>query len=132
MRKEKSQKLYSHNLWATTDDKYNYIKPLLKKFTDNIILYIGTNNTVNDPFKEVLGKLLDLKKFINKPLMGSNVVISNLIIQNDNDKASVAVVKTKEDLHGLQLDIIDNGNITSNELTFCQKRGSLTSPPSLQ
>ena len=107
LRKEKSQKLQSHNLWATTDDKYSYIKPLLKKFTDNIILYIGKNNTVNDPFKEVLGKLLDLKKFINKPLTGSNVVISNLIIQNDNDKASLAVVKTKEDLHGLQLDIIE-------------------------
>ena len=108
---------------------YSYIKPLLKKFTDNIILYIGTNNTVNDPFKEVLGKLLDLKKFINKPLMGSNVVISNLIIQNDNDKASLAVIKTKEDFHGLQLDIIDNGNITSNKLTFWQKREPLTAPP---
>ena len=31
---------------ATIDDMYNYIKPLLKKWPDNIILHVGTNNTV--------------------------------------------------------------------------------------
>ena len=36
--------------------------------------------------------------------------------QNDNGKVSLTVVKTNEHLHGLQMDIIDNGNITSNEL----------------
>ena len=40
-------------------------------------------------------------------LMESNVV-------TDNGKASLTVIKTNE--HGLQMDIIDNENITSNEL----------------
>ena len=31
---------------ATIDDMYDYIKPLLKKFPDNIMLPVGTNNTV--------------------------------------------------------------------------------------
>ena len=31
-------------------------------------------------------------------------------------KASLTVIKTNEHLHGLQMDLIDNGNITSNEL----------------
>ena len=44
---------------ATIDDMYDYIKPLLKKYPDNIILHVGTNNTVNESSKVVLGKLLD-------------------------------------------------------------------------
>ena len=101
---------------ATIDDMYDYIKPLLKKCPDNIILHVGTNNTVNEPSKIVLGKLLDLKKFIEHTLPESNVVISNLITRIDNGKASLTVTKTNEHLYGLQMDIIDNGNITSNEL----------------
>ena len=101
---------------ATIDDMYDYIKALLKKRPDNIILHVGTNNTVNEPFKLVLSKLLDLKKFIEHTLPESNIVISNLITRIDNGKASLTVVKTNEHLHGLQMDFINNGNITSNEL----------------
>ena len=95
---------------------YYYIKPLLKKCPDNIILHVGTNNTVNEPSKMVLHKLLNLKKFIEHTLPESKVFISNLITRTDNSKASLTVIKTNEHLHGLQMDIIGNGNITSNEL----------------
>ena len=95
---------------------YDYIKPLLRKFPDNIILYVGTNNTVNEPSKMVLDKLLNLKKFIEHTLPESNVVISSLITRTGNGKASLTVNKTNEHLHGLQMDVIDNGNINSNEL----------------
>ena len=100
---------------ATIDDMHDYIKPVLKKCPDNI-LHVGNNNTVNGPFKKVLDKLLRLKKFIEHTLPGSNVVISNLITRTVNGKASLTVIKTNEHLHGLQMDVIDNGNITSNEL----------------
>ena len=36
---------------ATIDDICDYIKPLLKKCPDNIILHVDTNNTVNEPSK---------------------------------------------------------------------------------
>ena len=64
----------------------------------------------------MLGKLLDLKKFIEKTLPESNVVISNLVTRTDNGKTSLTVIKTNEHLHGLQMDVIDSGNITSNEI----------------
>ena len=35
---------------------------------------------------------------------------------NTVNESSLTVIKTNEHLHGLQMDIIDNGNITSNEL----------------
>ena len=64
----------------------------------------------------VLDKLLNLKKIIEHTLLENNIVISNLITRTDNGKASLTVIKTNEHLNGLQMDIIDNGNITSNEL----------------
>ena len=66
---------------VTIDDIYDYIMPLLKKCPNNKILHVGTNNTINESSKVVLGKLLDLMKFIKNTLPQSNVVISNLITQ---------------------------------------------------
>ena len=65
-------KNWSYFPGATIDETYDYIKPLLKKCPGNIILHVGTNNTVNESSKTVLGKLLDLKKFIEKTLPESN------------------------------------------------------------
>ena len=101
---------------ATIDDMYDYIKPLLKGCPDNIVLHVRTNNMVNELSKLVLDKLLNLKKFIEHTLPESNVVIFNLITRTDNGRASLTVIKTNEHLHDLPMDIIDNGNITSNEL----------------
>ena len=71
---------------------------------------------VNEPYKIVLDKLLNLKKFIEHILPKSNVAISNLSARTDNGKGSLAVIKTNEQLHGLQINVINNGNIISNEL----------------
>ena len=73
---------------ATIDDMYDYTKLLLKKFPGNTALHIGTNNMGNEPSKVILGKLLDLKKFIKKTSPESNVGISRLVLQTDNGKAS--------------------------------------------
>ena len=64
----------------------------------------------------MLDKLLNLKKFIEHILPKSNVVISNLSARTDNGKGYLAVIKTNEQLHGLQMNVINNGNIISNEL----------------
>ena len=68
----------------------------------------------------VLDKLLNLKKFIEHTLPESDLVISILITRTNNGKASLTVIKTKEHVHGLQMDVIDNGNITSNKLSKLQ------------
>ena len=51
---------------ATTHDMYDYVKPLLKKYPDNIILHIGTNNSVNGTSRDILNGILCLKNFIEK------------------------------------------------------------------
>ena len=42
--------------------------------------------------------------------------MADLITRTDNGKVSLTVIKTNEHLHSLQIDVIDNGNITSNKL----------------
>ena len=89
------------------------------------VLHIGNKGKVNEPYKVVLLKLLDLKKFIEKtlpestvfisPFLDFPVFISNLFTQADNGKASLTVIKTDKHSYSLQLDVIDNENITSNE-----------------
>ena len=101
---------------ATIDDLHDYIKAVLKKCPDNM-LHVGNNNTVNEPSKMVLDKLLNLKKFIEHTLPESGLVISILITRTNNGKASLTVIKTNEHVHGLQMGVIDNGNITSNKLS---------------
>ena len=93
LKKEKKVKVKNFP-GVTIDDMYDYIKPLLKRCPDNIILYFETVNTVNEPSKMVLDKLLNLKKFIEHTLPESNIVISNLITRTDNGKAFLTVIKT--------------------------------------
>ena len=64
----------------------------------------------------MLGRLFNLTKSIENTLPESNVVISNLITGTANGKISLMVIKTNKPLHGLQMDIIDNVNITSHKL----------------
>ena len=96
---------------------YDYIKPLLKKCPKNIILHIGTNNTVNDTSRIVLDKLLYLKAFFEKSLPDCNVWISYLTLRTDNAKASLTVNNVNQNLSTLQLDIIDNSNISNAGLS---------------
>ena len=49
---------------ATIEDMHDCIKPPLMKCPKNIILHIGTNNTVNEASKIVLDKVLSLKAFV--------------------------------------------------------------------
>ena len=71
---------------ATIEGIYDYINPLLKKFSKNIILHIRTNNTVNETSGIVLDKLLPLKVFVKKVLPDCNACISNLTLRTDNAK----------------------------------------------
>ena len=62
-------------------------------------MHVRTNNTVNESPKVVLSKLLDLKKFIENTLPENNVIISNLITQTDNGKASLTVIFLKKSIY---------------------------------
>ena len=101
---------------ATIEDMYDYLKPMLRKCPDNIVLHVGTNNAAREPARTVFDKLLSLKSFIEKTLPNCKISISNLIKRTDSNEAAKTVDKVNE-LFTLQLDIVDNNNITKSELT---------------
>ena len=101
----------------TIEDMYDYLKPILKKCPDNIILHVGTNNAARESPRVVFDKLLSLKSFIEKTLPNCKISISHLIKITDNNEAAKTVDKVNELLFTLQLDIVDNNNITKNELS---------------
>ena len=77
---------------ATIEDMYDYIKPLLKECTKNIILHIRTNNIINETSRIVLNKLLSLKAFVEKALPDCNVCISNLTLRTDDVKPHLQLI----------------------------------------
>ena len=64
---------------AYTDNMYDYMKPLLRKLPDYIILHIGTNDAVNNTSREILDKILKLKTYIQKELPKCQITISTPI-----------------------------------------------------
>ena len=70
---------------AKTQDMYDYLKPFLKKNPDNIILHIGTNNSVNETSRDILNEILSSKNFTEKFCSTRKVIVSN-IYRSDNEK----------------------------------------------
>ena len=76
---------------ATTDDVKDFLKPYLKRSPTNIILHVGTNNSINDSSSVILNKLLSLKNFIHTELPESNVIFSNIIDRSDSGIARLKI-----------------------------------------
>ena len=98
---------------------YDYIRPLIKKALNNVILHVGTNCIPNNTSRAVLDNFVSLKSFIEKTLPQWKVCISNVVQITDNGKAALTLNKVNEHLSVLQLDIVDNSNINVTGL----KRG---------
>ena len=51
---------------ARTDDMYDYMKPLLRKLPDYIILHIEINDALDNTSREILDKVLKLKMYMGQ------------------------------------------------------------------
>ena len=58
-----------------------------------------------------------MKAFVEKTLPDCDVCISNLTLRTDNAKSSLTVNNVNQRLSALQLDIIDNSNISNAGLS---------------
>ena len=58
-----------------------------------------------------------MKAFVEKTLPDCDVCISNLTLRTDNAKSSLTVNNVNQRLSTLQLDIIDNSNISNGGLS---------------
>ena len=87
------------------------MKPLLRILPDYIILHIGTNDALDNTSREILGKVLKLKKYIQKELSKCKITISTPIKQHDHGKASLTILHLSKKFKDLSISIVGNSNI---------------------
>ena len=103
---------------ATIDDMKDFLKPYLKRSPTNIILHVGTNNSINDSSSVILNKLLSLKNYIHAELPEANVILSNLIGRSGDSIARLKISNFKKHRNSLKIDTIDNSNISSEQINM--------------
>ena len=70
-------------LGATTRCMKDYLKPLLRKEPDKVILHIGTKSAMQNNSRRIVDSILNLKSFIENRLPTCKVLISNIFDRND-------------------------------------------------
>ena len=70
---------------------YYYLKPLLNKQPNYIILHVSTNDAISKTFETILTELLQLKSHIELTLPSCNVIKSETITRSDNAKANITI-----------------------------------------
>ena len=68
---------------ATVADMFDYLKPLLKKRPDKVILVIGANDIEHTSSQEIVAKIKTLVDFIHGCLPECHVVISEVLKRAD-------------------------------------------------
>ena len=97
---------------ATIDDIQHNLVPILERNPCRLILHVGTNNAESCTSRELLDKLLKLKSFISEKCPQCQTIFSTPTIQSDKAKANLTVRQLTNHLGQLNIDAVDNRNIT--------------------
>ena len=81
-----------------------------------MILHVGTNDVAYYEGTEIVDKLLELKSFIVEQLPTAHIVISHPITTTDSKHLAMKIGDIQSHLRKLQIDMIEDGNMTSNQL----------------
>ena len=93
-----------------------HVNPVLRKNPKHIIVHIETNDATCSTSREILNRLLKLNTFTKETLPETEVTFSTSTIRSDNGKAALTVRNLCGHLLDLNMDILDNRNITSKHL----------------
>ena len=97
---------------ATIEDMQHNLVPILERNPCRLILHVGTNNAESCTSREILDKLLKLKTFISEKCPQCQTVFSTPTIRLDKAKANLTVRQLTNHLLQLEIDVVDNRNIT--------------------
>lgn len=98
---------------STVGDLHDYIKPLLRKRPDKIILIIGTNDIENKAVADVLKGIKSLLDMILEKLPNCHVVVSEIIKRAGKCKANTngKINEFNSELKKMNIDILRQQNI---------------------
>ena len=112
---------------ATIQDMYDYVRPLLKKKPDNIILHVSTNDAPYKPSNQIVNELSSLRSFIETSLPSCKVFISSPIFRTDHKLANSTIRQVNKKLKLMDRIIINdamNGTCLGRKGLHLNKEGS--------
>ena len=101
---------------STVNDMHDYVKPLLKKEPDYILIHIGSNDA---PFKSaeiIFDDILLLRNYIQETLPNVKIIISEPIMRTDNLKANAVINQLVRKLEHSDVSLLVNCNINESHL----------------
>ena len=106
---------------ATTTDLEDYLKPLLRKKPDKIILVVGTNDIQHPPVADILKNIKRLMEQITESLPDCHIVISEIIkrkMKNGDENQAIAkkIAEFNKSLKSMNVDILQQQNILVEHL----------------
>ena len=102
---------------ATLDDMVDYLRPLLRKKPDRVLLHAATNDAINHNANDIIQKILDVKAFIENEVKGCTVIISSPINRLDNQKCATVIRNVNAQLKNIgNINLMANDNITTKHL----------------
>ena len=101
---------------ATVEDMFDYVKPILKRKSDFVVLHVGTNNAKDMTLRKILDKPLHLKTAVLDSDEICKVILSQPMTRVDNGKATFTKLNLNDLLEELDIPIIKNRNITVDHL----------------
>ena len=90
--------------------------PIIAKRPDYLILHVGTNDATTNTSRKIIDDLLMLKCNILKQLPNCRVIVSKPTVQIDHGKANLTLGNVNKHLETLNLEYIQNGNISVQHL----------------
>ena len=102
---------------ANSDDMKDYIRPLLRKCPEKIVLHVGTNDAIESSPEEIVEKIVSVKSFIESKLESCNVIISSPINRLDSQKFAVKIRNANAILKTIEgINLLCNDNIGTKHL----------------
>ena len=97
---------------ATKEDMQHNLVPILERNLCCLILHVGTNNAESCTSREILDKLMKLKTSISEKCPQCQTSFPTPAILSDKAKANLTVRQLTNHLLQLEIDVVDNRNIT--------------------
>ena len=103
---------------STVSDLHDYIKPLLRKKPDKIILVIGTNDIQNEAVADVLKGIKSLMDMILNELPNCHVAVSEIIRRAGKSVATIngKINECNSGLKSMNVDILRQQNILPDHI----------------
>ena len=105
---------------STVGDMSDYIKPVLRRKPDSIILHVGTNDTTTKKATDVMSDINKLCQEIKKAAPDVEIILSELINREDNKIAKHTINEVNKLLANYcvanNLSLLTHNNITSTSL----------------